>query len=95
MTDISITTAIVYAEVQSSAAQAVSVSVPLSTVAQVSAAGIQGPVGPQGPQGPAGSANASDIGGYPITITSPSDGDYLGFYSLQWVNSNVTDGGNF
>ena len=51
--------------------------------------GIVGPVGPAGP---------NQIGGYPITITSPQNSDLLMWQTGTWVNTNqteVTDGGNF
>ena len=52
----------------------------------------RGIVGPAGPAGP------NEIGGYPITITSPQNSDLLMWQTGSWVNTNqteVTDGGNF
>ena len=52
----------------------------------------RGVVGPAGPAGP------NEIGGYPITITSPQNSDLLMWQTGTWVNTNqteVTDGGNF
>ena len=58
--------------------------------------GIQGPQGQTGPQGPQGIAGDNFIGGYTISITSPTPGDLIQFgMSNQWINSNLTDGGNF
>lgn len=55
--------------------------------------GDQGDPGPEGPQGPAGVAL---IGGYPAVITDPLPTDLLQFSADNtWVNSPVTDGGNF
>lgn len=52
----------------------------------------RGIVGPQGPSG------ESNIGGYPISITSAQNRDVLMWMSGEWVNTpqtEVTDGGNF
>lgn len=52
--------------------------------------------GPQGPPGPSGN---SDIGGYPTSgISSPINGDVLGFNGSAWYNraqETLSDGGNF
>ena len=51
--------------------------------------GIVGPVGPSG---------ESNIGGYPISITSAQNRDVLMWMTGEWVNvpqTEVTDGGNF
>lgn len=41
--------------------------------------------GPRGPQGEGGSS--TDLGGYPIVITSPSQGDVVRFSANTWVNT--------
>ena len=49
----------------------------------------RGLVGPPGP---------NEIGGYPISITTPQNYDALMFFSNQWTNipqTEITDGGNF
>lgn len=54
--------------------------------------GIAGPPGPPGPSG------SSDIGGYPVNITDPSNYDALMFVNNEWINVpqvEITDGGNF
>jgi len=54
--------------------------------------GVAGPPGPTGPAGP------NTIGGYPITITAPSNRDALMWLEGSWTNINqieITDGGNF
>lgn len=58
--------------------------------------GVQGPIGQTGPQGQQGIPGESNLGGYTISITSPTPGDLIQFgMSNQWINSNLTDGGNF
>ena len=52
----------------------------------------------RGVQGPPGPAGGTDIGGYPVTITSPNQYDVLMFGVGEWVNTpqtEVTDGGNY
>lgn len=56
-------------------------------------------IGPQGPQGPQGPAGLDTIAGYPTTgVSSPIDGDVLGFNGSAWYNrkqETLSDGGNF
>lgn len=57
--------------------------------------GLQGPQGEQGPPGPEG-PNA--IGGFPISLSNPQDGDTIQLQSWSWKNTPqeaLTDGGNF
>ena len=55
--------------------------------------------GPRGPQGEAGTGGSStELGGFPIVITSPNQGDVVRFSANTWVNAKqeeLTDGGNF
>lgn len=56
------------------------------------------PGGLPGPQGPPGTPGASTVGGYGVSLSSPVDGDLLGFDGTAWTNraqATVTDGGNF
>lgn len=49
-------------------------------------------------RGVKGDAGGSDIGGYPVSVTSPSRYDVLMFGVGEWVNTpqtEITDGGNF
>jgi hypothetical protein len=49
-------------------------------------------------RGVAGPSGNDNIGGYPVTIASPSNYDALMFVSSQWVNVNqieIADGGNY
>ena len=51
--------------------------------------GVEGPPGPAGP---------NTIGGYPISVSIPSNYDALMFLSNQWTNipqTEISDGGNF
>lgn len=51
--------------------------------------GVAGPPGPPGP---------NQIGGYPISISTPSNYDALMFLDNEWTNVpqvEITDGGNF
>ena len=51
--------------------------------------GVAGPTGPPGP---------NNIGGYPISVSSPSNYDALMFLDNEWTNVpqvEITDGGNF
>lgn len=60
--------------------------------------GLQGPQGPQGIQGPVGPAGPNEIGGVPIVLSNPKDGDTLQLQSYAWKNTpqeTLTDGGNF
>lgn len=55
----------------------------------------QGPPGIQGIQGPSGS---SSIGGHPVGIEDPQEGDLIVFAASGWVNEKkekLSDGGNF
>lgn len=57
--------------------------------------GLQGPQGIQGPVGPAG---PNEIGGLPVALSNPKDGDMLQIQSYAWKNTTqeaLTDGGNF
>lgn len=57
--------------------------------------GLQGPQGIQGPVGPAG---PNEIGGFPISLSNPKDGDTIQLQSWSWKNTPqeaLTDGGNF
>lgn len=52
----------------------------------------RGAAGPPGPPGP------NTIGGYPISVTDPSNFDALMFVDNEWTNVpqvEITDGGNF
>jgi hypothetical protein len=49
-------------------------------------------------RGVKGDAGNSDIGGYPVSVTSPNQYDVLMFGVGEWVNTpqtEITDGGNF
>lgn len=49
----------------------------------------------QGPPGPPGPAQ---LGGLPVRIEDPAEGDLLGLHQNAWTNQNratLTDGGNF
>lgn len=49
-------------------------------------------------RGVKGDAGGSDIGGYPVSVTSPNRYDVLMFGVGEWVNTpqtEITDGGNF
>ena len=51
--------------------------------------GVSGPPGPPGP---------NEIGGYPVSISTPSNYDALMFLDNEWTNVpqvEITDGGNF
>lgn len=54
--------------------------------------GVVGNPGPPGPPGP------SEIGGFPISVSGPSNYDALMFVNNEWTNVpqvEITDGGNF
>ncbi len=47
---------------------------------------------------PALATGAATLGGYPVAITAPGNGDVLSFGSGNWVNEKretLVDGGNF
>jgi len=49
-------------------------------------------------RGVAGPPGPNDIGGYPISVSSPSNYDALMFLDNEWTNVpqvEITDGGNF
>jgi hypothetical protein len=49
-------------------------------------------------RGVQGASGNSNIGGYPVSITSAENYDALMFLSNQWVNipqTEIADGGNF
>lgn len=49
-------------------------------------------------RGVKGNDGNSDIGGYPVNVTSPNQYDVLMFGVGEWVNTpqtEITDGGNF
>jgi hypothetical protein len=49
-------------------------------------------------RGVRGADGNSDIGGYPVNVTSPNRYDVLMFGVGEWVNTpqtEITDGGNF
>jgi hypothetical protein len=56
-------------------------------------AGVAGEPGAPGPQGPAGEVS---LGGYPVYVTAPTVGQNIQFSSsAAWINSDLSDGGNF
>jgi hypothetical protein len=49
-------------------------------------------------RGVKGDSGGTDIGGYPVNVTSPNQYDVLMFGVGEWVNTpqtEITDGGNF
>jgi hypothetical protein len=94
-TDVTIQNTSIQASVTSNPPQEVVIQIPASVVSEVSSVGLQGPQGSPGEQGPAGPPGSSDIGGYAVSVGVPLNGDYLGFFDQLWVNTSVTDGGNF
>lgn len=54
--------------------------------------------GPQGIQGPVGPACPNEIGGIPVFVSSPQNGDVISFNGAAFINRaqvELTDGGNF
>ncbi len=76
----------------------IDLSVDRGAAGPAGSAGPTGPPGAAGTAGPTGPSGASVIGGYPITIVTPANGNALMFLNGGWVNvsqTEITNGGNF